>query len=437
MSASARRGTIRTVPILLLLAAAVILAGVVSVAMGHGGEMAEFAMDYLPPDLVTAADVALLRPPSALWGYNAQVTDEALNRIAQVITERDVEIAVLRQQLAELRSATGSHPAIAATLLARSQAASARGSGSREASTPEAGTREAGTPDAGTWGTSADQAGRAGRAGSRPPARRIRPGLSRRHRAGTCRAVAPRAPPPRGPAPRVPGKRPPAAMTDPGRPPEPGPDGLLRCPWALSAPEELPYHDEEWGRPVRDDRGIFERLCLEAFQSGLSWLTILRKRENFRAAFGGFDPAVVAAFGPDDVTRLLGDAGIIRNRAKITAVIGNARAALAVPGGLAALFWSYAEDPADTRPPGRSPWPTYPPGPPRPRRWPGNCGPRGSPSPARSRSMPRSRPAGWSTITCADCFRRGAYRAAGGAWRLVPGAAADIRFMKHTERVTL
>ena len=100
--------------------------GVVSVAMGHGGEMAEFAMDYLPPDLVTAADVALLRPPSALWGYNAQVTDEALNRIAQVITERDVEIAVLRQQLAELRSATGSHPAIAATLLARSKAASAR-----------------------------------------------------------------------------------------------------------------------------------------------------------------------------------------------------------------------------------------------------------------------------------------------------------------------
>jgi DNA-3-methyladenine glycosylase I len=138
-------------------------------------------------------------------------------------------------------------------------------------------------------------------------------------------------------------------MTDPGRLPEPGPDGQLRCPWALSAPEQLPYHDEEWGRPVRDDRGIFERLCLEAFQSGLSWLTILRKRENFRAAFGGFDPAVVAEFGPDDVTRLLGDAGIIRNRAKITAVIGNARAALAVPGGLAALVWGYAEDPVDGR----------------------------------------------------------------------------------------
>ena len=132
-------------------------------------------------------------------------------------------------------------------------------------------------------------------------------------------------------------------MSDPGLP-EAGPDGQVRCPWALSAPEYLAYHDEEWGRPVRDDRGIFERLSLEGFQAGLSWLTILRKRENFRAALAGFDPAVVAEFGPDDVTRLLGDAGIIRNRAKITAVIGNARAALAVPGGLAALVWGYAED---------------------------------------------------------------------------------------------
>jgi hypothetical protein len=99
-----------TVPVLLLLAGAVILAGVVAVAMGHGGEMAEFPSDYLPPslgDLLTAADVAMLRPPSALWGYNTQVTDEALSRIAQVVTERDVEIAVLRQQLADLRSGTG------------------------------------------------------------------------------------------------------------------------------------------------------------------------------------------------------------------------------------------------------------------------------------------------------------------------------------------
>ena len=148
MPAGAGRGTIRIVPILLLLAAAVILAGVVSVAMGHGGEMAEFAMDYLPPDLETAADVALLRPPSAIWGYNAQVTDEALNQIAQVITERDVEIAVLRQQLAELRSATGSHPGITATLLARSKAASTRGFSTKEAGPREADAAGAGSPGA-------------------------------------------------------------------------------------------------------------------------------------------------------------------------------------------------------------------------------------------------------------------------------------------------
>ena len=130
------------------------------------------------------------------------------------------------------------------------------------------------------------------------------------------------------------------SVTAPGA--QPGPDGLLRCPWGLSSPEYLTYHDEEWGRPVRDDTGMFERLSLEAFQSGLSWLTILRKREGFRSAFAGFDIEAVAKYGPDDVTRLLGDAGIVRNRAKIEAVIGNARAALTVPGGLAALVWSYA-----------------------------------------------------------------------------------------------
>jgi DNA-3-methyladenine glycosylase I len=135
-------------------------------------------------------------------------------------------------------------------------------------------------------------------------------------------------------------------MSDAGAGPATGPDGLARCPWALSAADYLTYHDDEWGRPVRDDAGMFERLSLEAFQSGLSWLTILRKRENFRAAFGGFDPATVAAFGPGDEQRLLADAGIVRNRAKIEAVIGNARAALAVPGGLAALVWRYAETPA-------------------------------------------------------------------------------------------
>jgi DNA-3-methyladenine glycosylase I len=126
--------------------------------------------------------------------------------------------------------------------------------------------------------------------------------------------------------------------------PVPGPDGLPRCPWGLSAPEYVAYHDEEWGREVRDDTAMFERVCLEAFQSGLSWLTILRKRENFRRAFRGFDIAAVASFGPDDVARLLADAGIVRNRAKIDAAIANARAALALPDGLADRVWKYAVD---------------------------------------------------------------------------------------------
>jgi DNA-3-methyladenine glycosylase I len=124
-----------------------------------------------------------------------------------------------------------------------------------------------------------------------------------------------------------------------------GPDGKLRCPWGLSAAEYVAYHDEEWGRPVHGDTAIFERLCLEGFQSGLSWLTILRKRENFRAAFAGFDAAAVAGFGDQDVARLLADAGIVRNRAKINAVINNARAALDLSGGLSDLVWKHAGDP--------------------------------------------------------------------------------------------
>ena len=137
-------------------------------------------------------------------------------------------------------------------------------------------------------------------------------------------------------------------MTDEApRLPVAGPDGLLRCPWSLAAPEYLRYHDDEWGRPVRDDTGMFERLCLEAFQSGLSWLTILRKRANFRQAFCGFDIETVAGFGAGDVGRLLADPGIVRNKAKIEATIVNARAALAIPSGLAAVVWMYAESPAD------------------------------------------------------------------------------------------
>ena len=138
-------------------------------------------------------------------------------------------------------------------------------------------------------------------------------------------------------------------MAEPARGAVAGPDGKLRCPWGLSAPEYLDYHDTEWGRQVRGDQVIFERLCLEAFQSGLSWLTILRKRENFRQAFAGFDIAAVAAFGPDDVQRLMADAGIVRNRAKVNAAITNARAALELPTGLSDLVWSYAD--ADARPP--------------------------------------------------------------------------------------
>lgn len=121
----------------------------------------------------------------------------------------------------------------------------------------------------------------------------------------------------------------------------PGPDGAPRCPWAVSTPEYVEYHDTEWGRPVRDDAGLYERLVLEGFQSGLSWLTILRKRPAFRAAFAGFDPAAVAAFDDVDRARLLADVGIVRNRAKIEAAITNARAALDLSSGLAALVWSF------------------------------------------------------------------------------------------------
>jgi DNA-3-methyladenine glycosylase I len=122
-------------------------------------------------------------------------------------------------------------------------------------------------------------------------------------------------------------------------------DGRLRCPWALSATEYLAYHDDEWGRPVHGDDVLFERLTLEAFQSGLSWLTILRKRAAFRAAFDRFSLEKVAAYGTPDVDRLLADPGIVRNRAKVTAAITNARAALDVAEGLDALLWSYAPDP--------------------------------------------------------------------------------------------
>jgi DNA-3-methyladenine glycosylase I len=129
---------------------------------------------------------------------------------------------------------------------------------------------------------------------------------------------------------------------------EPGPDGRPRCPWALSTPDYLDYHDTEWGRPLTGDAtdsALFERLSLEAFQSGLSWLTILRKREAFRVAFAGFDPARVAAFDESDVARLMADAGIVRNAAKIAATINNAARVAELDGGFTDLVWSHRPAP--------------------------------------------------------------------------------------------
>ncbi len=122
----------------------------------------------------------------------------------------------------------------------------------------------------------------------------------------------------------------------------PGPDGLPRCPWGAGSADYTAYHDDEWGRPVHGEAPWFERISLEAFQSGLSWITILRKRESFRAAFAGFDPAAVAQFDDGDVARLLTDAGIVRNRLKVLATVANAKAVVALDGGLDELLWSFA-----------------------------------------------------------------------------------------------
>lgn len=131
-----------------------------------------------------------------------------------------------------------------------------------------------------------------------------------------------------------------------------GPDGRARCGWVGDDPEYRRYHDEEWGRPLRGDRPLFEKMSLEGFQAGLSWITILRKRPAFREAFAGFDPEVVAGFGEEDVARLMLDAGIVRNRAKILATIGNARIVTGMAEGeLDALMWSFApDDPGRARP---------------------------------------------------------------------------------------
>jgi len=130
-----------------------------------------------------------------------------------------------------------------------------------------------------------------------------------------------------------------------------GSDDTARCAWVGDDAEYRRYHDEEWGVPLHGDRALFEKLSLEGFQAGLSWITILRKRPRFREVFAGFDPAVVAAFGADDIERLMADAGIIRNRAKIEATISNAQLVLDMHGGeLDALLWSFAPPPGRPRP---------------------------------------------------------------------------------------
>ncbi|MFO0711162.1 MAG: DNA-3-methyladenine glycosylase I [Sandaracinus sp.] len=127
-------------------------------------------------------------------------------------------------------------------------------------------------------------------------------------------------------------------------------DGITRCAWAASDPVYVRYHDDEWGKPTHDDHRLFEKLVLEGFQSGLSWLTILKKRARFREVFAGFDPTLVARFGDDDVERLLGDAGIVRHRGKIEAAIHNARAAVELverEGSLDAYLWRFVPPPSE------------------------------------------------------------------------------------------
>lgn len=136
----------------------------------------------------------------------------------------------------------------------------------------------------------------------------------------------------------------------------PGPDGRPRCSWSTATPEYVAYHDDEWGRPVADDQRLFEKLCLEGFQSGLSWRTILMKRENFRAAFHGFDVERIARFTARDVERLLGDAGIVRHRGKIASVVNNAKRARELverEGSIASFVWRF-EPPEGAGPSGAS-----------------------------------------------------------------------------------
>ena len=141
-----------------------------------------------------------------------------------------------------------------------------------------------------------------------------------------------------------------------------GADGLVRCWWPGDDEAYVTYHDTEWGRPVTDDNRLFEKLCLEGFQSGLSWLTILRKRDNFRAAFSGFDIPAVAAFGPGDVERLLNDSGIVRHRGKVSSAVNNARRACEIVdefGSLAFYIWNWAPSTELDPPTGKESLPAF------------------------------------------------------------------------------
>ena len=177
-----------------------------------------------------------------------------------------------------------------------------------------------------------------------------------------------------------------------------GPDGVARCPWPGSDPLYVAYHDDDWGRPVRDERELFEKLILDGAQAGLAWITILRKREGYRRAFEGFDPERIAAYGPDDVARLLADPGIVRNRQKVAAAIANAQALLAMHDAgetLVDLVWSHGRQPipccelATTIRSRRR----------RPRRSRRRCGTAAGSSSARRSSTPSCRPSAWSTTT--------------------------------------
>ncbi len=173
-------------------------------------------------------------------------------------------------------------------------------------------------------------------------------------------------------------------------------DGLHRCTWCGTDPLYVAYHDTEWGVPEYDSRALFEKLLLDGFQAGLSWITILRKRDSFRAAFDGFDPQVMAGYGPEKLASLMQDAGIVRNRLKIEASVSNAQAYLAIPD-----FSRYLWDFVDGKPvqnqirsmseiPAKTPWP---------RRCQRIFSSAASASSARPSSMPSCRPADWSTTT--------------------------------------